>query len=74
MKNSKPTLEEFCHIYPELLAQAREYAEGTIVDPVVHDDAVESCICDFMEGARAAIENTYPSGHSRQEVLLQCFM
>ena len=55
MKNSKPTLEEFCHIYPELLAQAREYAEGTIVDPEEHDDAVESCICDFMEGARAAI-------------------
>lgn len=28
MKNNKPTLEEFCQIYPELLAQAREYAEG----------------------------------------------
>ena len=55
MKNSKPTLEEFCQIYPELLAQAREYAEGTIVDPEEQDDAVESCICDFMEGARAAI-------------------
>ena len=55
MKNSKPTLEEFCHIYPELLAQAREYAEGTIVDPEEHDDAVESCICDFIEGARAAM-------------------
>ena len=74
MKNNKPTFEEFCRIYPELLAQAREYAEGTIVDPEDHDDAVESCICDFMEGARAAIENTYPAGHSRQEVLLQCFM
>ena len=49
------TLEEFCQIYPELLAQAREYAEGTIVDPEEHNDAVESCICDFMEGARAAI-------------------
>ena len=24
------TLEEFCQIYPELLAQAREYAVGTI--------------------------------------------
>ena len=55
MKNSKQTLEEFCQIYPELLAQAREYAEGTIVDPEEHDDAVESCICDFMEGARAAM-------------------
>ena len=55
MKNSKPTLEEFCQIYPELLAQAREYAEGTIVDPEKHDDAVESCMCDFMEGARAAM-------------------
>ena len=55
MKNNKPTLEEFCQIYPELLAQAREYAEGTIVDPEDHDDAVESCICDFMEGARAAM-------------------
>ena len=52
----------------------RFVAEGTIVDPEEHDDAVESCICDFMEGARAAIENTYPSGHLRQEVLLQCFM
>ena len=49
------TLEEFCQIYPELLAQAREYAEGTIVDPEEHNDAVESCICDFVEGARAAI-------------------
>ena len=39
-------------MYPELLAQAREYAEGTIVDPEEHNDAVESCICDFMEGAR----------------------
>ena len=55
MKNQKPTFEEFCQIYPELLAQAREYTEGTIVDPQEHDDAVESCICDFMEGARAAI-------------------
>ena len=42
-------------IYPELLAQAREYAEGTIVDPEEHNDAVDSCICDFMEGARAAM-------------------
>ena len=55
MKNNKPTLEEFCQIYPELLAQAREYAEGAIIDPEGHDDAVESCVCDFMEGARAAI-------------------
>ena len=55
MRNNKPTLEEFCQIYPELLAQAREYAEGTIVDPEEHDDAVESCICDFMEGAHAAM-------------------
>ena len=55
MKNSKPTLEEFCQIYPELIAHAREYAEGTIVDPEEHDDAVESGICDLMEGARAAI-------------------
>ena len=55
MKNNKPTLEEFCKMYPELLAQAREYAEGTIVDPEEHDDAVESCVCDFMEGARAAL-------------------
>ena len=55
MRNNKPTLEEFCQIYPELLAQAREYAEGTIVDPEEHDDAVESCVYDFMEGARAAM-------------------
>ena len=55
MKNNKPTLEEFYQIYPELFAQAREYAEGTIVDLEEHDDAVDSCICDFMEGARAAM-------------------
>ena len=55
MKNNKPTLEEFCQIYPELLAQAREYAEGTLIDPEEHNDAVESCICNFMEGARAAM-------------------
>ena len=55
MKNSKPTHEEFCQIYPELLAQAREYAEGTILDAEEYDDAVELCICDFMEGARAAM-------------------
>ena len=55
MKNNKPTLEEFCRIYPELLSRVREYAEGTIIDPEVHYDAVESCVCDFMEGARAAM-------------------
>lgn len=42
-------------LHVELPAQAREYAEGTIVDPEEHDDAVESCVCDFMEGARAAM-------------------
>ena len=42
-------------MYPELLAQAREYAEEAIADPEEHDDAVESCVCDFMEGARAAM-------------------
>lgn len=55
MKNSRPISEEFYQIYPELLAQAREYAERTIVDPEEHNDAVESCISDFMEGARAAM-------------------
>ena len=55
MKNSKPTLEEFSQMYPELLAQAREYAERIIADPAEHDDAVKSCVCDFMEGARAAM-------------------
>ena len=30
MKTQKPTLEEFCQIYPELLAQAKEYAERTV--------------------------------------------
>ena len=34
-----------------LLAQAREYAEGTIVDSEELDDAVDSCIRDFMEGS-----------------------
>lgn len=43
-------------MYPELLAQAREYAQGIIENPEEHDDdAVESCICDFLEGARAAM-------------------
>ena len=42
-------------LHLELPAQAREYAEGTIVDPEEHDDAVESCVCHFMEGARAAM-------------------
>ena len=55
MKNNTPTLEEFSQMYPELLAQAREYAEEAIADPEEHDDAVESCVCDFMEGARAAL-------------------
>ena len=55
MKNLKPTHEEFCQIYPELLAQAREYAEGPIVAPAEHNDAVDSFICDFMEGTRAAM-------------------
>lgn len=41
MKNTKPTLEKFCQIYPDLLAQAKEYAEGTIVDPEEHNDAVD---------------------------------
>ena len=55
MKNNKPTLDKFGQMYPELLAQAREYAERTIVDPEEHNDAVDSCICDFMEGARDAM-------------------
>lgn len=42
-------------MYPELLEQAREYAQGIIENPEEHDDAVESCICDFLEGARAAM-------------------
>lgn len=29
-------------MYPELLAQAREYAQGIIENPEEHDDAVES--------------------------------
>lgn len=55
MKNNTPTLEEFSQMYPELLAHAREYAEEAIADPEEHDDAVKSCVCDFMEGARAAM-------------------
>ena len=42
-------------MYPGLLEQAREYAHGIIENPEEHDDAVESCICDFLEGARAAM-------------------
>lgn len=42
-------------MYPELLEQAREYAQDIIENPEEHDDAVESCICDFLEGARAAM-------------------
>ena len=29
-------------MYPELLAQAREYAQGIIENPEEHDDAVKS--------------------------------
>lgn len=42
-------------LHLELPAHAREYAEGTIADPEEHDDAVDSCVCYFMEGARAAM-------------------
>lgn len=55
MNNQKLKFEEFCQMYPELLEQAREYAQGIIENPEEHDDAVESCICDFLEGARAAM-------------------
>ena len=55
MNNQKLKIEEFCQMYPELLEQAREYAQGIIENPEGHDDAVESCICDFLEGARAAM-------------------
>ena len=55
MNNQKLNFEEFCQMYPELLEQAREYAQGIIENPEEHDDAVESCICDFLEGARAAM-------------------
>lgn len=55
MNNQKLNFEEFCQMYTELLAQAREYAQGIIENPEEHDDAVESCICDFLEGARAAM-------------------
>lgn len=55
MNNQKSNFEEFCQMYPELLEQTREYAQGIIENPEEHDDAVESCICDFLEGARAAM-------------------
>lgn len=55
MNIQKLNFEEFCQMYPELLEQAREYAQGIIENPEEHDDAVESCICDFLEGARAAM-------------------
>lgn len=55
MNNQKLNFEEFCQMYSELLEQAREYAQGIIENPEEHDDAVESCICDFLEGARAAM-------------------
>lgn len=40
MNNQKLNFEEFCQMYPELLAQAREYAQGIIENPEEHDDAV----------------------------------
>lgn len=55
MNNQKLNFEEFCQMYPGLREQAREYAQGIIENPEEHDDAVESCICDFLEGARAAM-------------------
>lgn len=36
-------------MYPELLEQARKYAQGIIENPEEHDDAVESCIRDFWK-------------------------
>lgn len=57
MNNQKLNFEEFCQMYPELLALAREYAQGIIENPEEHDDAVESCIRDFLEGARAAMSS-----------------
>ena len=55
MNNQILNFEEFCQMYPELFEQAREYAHGIIENPEEHADAVESCICDFLEGARAAM-------------------
>lgn len=49
MNNQKLNFEEFCQMYPELLEQAREYAQGIIENPEEHDDAVESCIRDFWK-------------------------
>ena len=47
--------DENFYDYHEILEQAREYAQGIIENPEEHDDAVESCIRDFLEGARAAM-------------------
>lgn len=39
-----------------MLFAAKEYAESIIVDFENHSDAVRSTMCDFMEGAKWAME------------------
>ena len=55
MEKTRTSLDEFIQTHPTLMAQARQYAQQTIQDHEEHEDAVESCIIDFMEGARAAL-------------------
>lgn len=45
------TKEEFLDI---IEARAAGYAEGSVYEPEEHEDAVETIIYDYVEGARAA--------------------
>ena len=55
MEKTRTSLDEFIQTHPSLKAQAIQYAQQTIQDHEEHEDAVESCMTDFMEGARAAL-------------------
>lgn len=55
MEKTRTSLDEFIQTHPSLMAQARQYAQQTIQDYEDHEDAVESCVTDFMEGARVAL-------------------
>lgn len=55
MEKTRPSLDEFIQTHPSLMAQARKYAKETVQDYENHEDAVASCITDFMEGARVAL-------------------
>lgn len=57
MEKTRISLDEFIQTHPSLMAQAKKYAQETVQDYENHEDAVASCIADFMEGARVALSS-----------------